>query len=81
MEVSSIQGEEVSKTFAKELRKEFQILKNKLKLYEQNLKRFENEDYLRRKARIEEICKIKANVKIRSKCDWYEYGEKSSKFF
>ena len=55
-----------SKIFAKELRKELRILKNKLKLYEKNLKCFENEDYLRSKVRIEEIREIKANVKIRS---------------
>ena len=71
-----------SKTLAKELREELQILQNKLKLYEHNLKCFENEDYLRCKVRLEEIYEIKANgVKIRNKCDWYEYGEKSSKFF
>ena len=58
------------------------ILENKLKLYEQNLKCFENEDYLRCKLRLEEIYKTKANgVKIRSICNWYENGEKSSKFF
>ena len=46
------------------------------------MKCFENEDYLRCKVRLEEIYEIKANgVKIRNKCDWYEYGEKSSKFF
>ena len=41
------------------------------------------EDYLRLfKLRLEEIFGIKANgVKIRSKCDWYKYGEKTSKFF
>ena len=71
-----------SKTLAKELGEELQILQNKLKLYEHNLKCFENEDYLRCKVRLEEIYEIKANgVKIRNKCDWYEYGEKSSKFF
>ena len=71
-----------SKTLAKELEEELQILQNKLKLYEHNLKCFENEDYLRCKVRLEEIYEIKANgVKIRNKCDWYEYGEKSSKFF
>ena len=59
-----------------------QILQIKLKLYEQNWKCFENEYYLRYKLRLEEIYEITANgVKIRSKCDWYEYGEKSSKFF
>ena len=36
-----------SKTLAKELRVELQILENKLKLYEQHLKCFENEDYLK----------------------------------
>ena len=46
------------------------------------MKYFEIEDYLTWKLRLEEIYEIKANgVKIRSKCDWYEYGEKSSKFF
>ena len=44
------------------------ILENKLKLYEQNLKYFENKVNLRYKLRHEEIYKIKANgVKIRSK--------------
>ena len=58
------------------------ILENKLKLYEQNLKGLENEDYLRCKLRIEEIYEIKANdAKIRGKCDCFEYGEKSSKLF
>ena len=34
------------------------------------------------KLRLEKIYEIKANgVKIRSKCDWYKYGEKTSKFF
>ena len=38
------------------------------------------EDYLRLfKLRLEEIYGIKVNgVKIRSKCDWYKYGEKTS---
>ena len=25
--------------------------------------------------------KISNNIKIRSKCDWYKFGEKSNKFF
>ena len=37
-----------SKILAKELREELRILENKLKLYEQNLKCFENDDYLRK---------------------------------
>ena len=43
------------KTLAKELREELRILENKSKLYEQNLKCFENEDYLRFKLRLEGI--------------------------
>ena len=50
-----------SKILAKELWQELRILENKLKLYEQNLKCFENEDYLRCKLRLEEIYKTKAN--------------------
>ena len=34
------------------------------------------------KTQLEQICKIKANgIEIRSKCEWYEHGEKSLKFF
>ena len=56
-----------SKTLAKELREELWVFENKLRLYGQNLKCFENEDYLRCKLRVEEIYKIKANgVKIRN---------------
>ena len=80
-EVKKFSGK-FSKILAKKLREEFRVLENKLKLHEQNLKCFENEDYLRCKLRLEEIYKTKANgVKIRSICNWYENGEKSSKFF
>ena len=34
------------------------------------------------KTQLKQIYKIKANgIKFRSKCEWYEHGEKSSKFF
>ena len=34
------------------------------------------------KTQLEQIYKIKTNgIKIRSKCEWYEHGRKSSKFF
>ena len=40
------------------------------------------EEYNDCKTQLEQICKIKANgIKIRSKCEWYEHREKSSKFF
>ena len=39
------------------------------------------EEYNDCKTQLEQIYKTKANgVKIRSKCGWYEHGEKSSKF-
>ena len=41
-----------------------------------------HEEYNDCKTQLEQIYKIKANgIKIRSKCEWYEHGEKSSKFF
>ena len=71
-----------SKTLVKVLREELQILESKLKLHEQILKCLENEDHLRYKLKLKEIYEIKANgIKVRNKCDWYEYGEKSSNFF
>ena len=40
------------------------------------------EEYNDCKTQLEQIYKIKANgIKIRSKCEWYEHGEKSSRFF
>ena len=40
------------------------------------------EDYNDCKTHLEQIYKIKTNgIKVRSKCEWYEHGEKSSKFF
>ena len=66
---------------AKELIGELQILENKLKLSEQNLKRFENKDYLRCKLRLEEIYEIKANdVKIRSNSIVASIEKRLSKF-
>ena len=41
-----------------------------------------HEEYNDCKSQLEQIHKIKANrIKVRSKCEWYDYGEKSSKFF
>ena len=40
------------------------------------------EEYNDCKTHLEQIYKIKANgIKIGSKCEWYEHGDKSSKFF
>ena len=54
-----------------------------MKYYESNIKNFiDNEDYILCKNRLEEIYDIKLQgAKIRSKSEWYEFGEKLSKFF
>ena len=52
----------------------------KLKNLESNLDN--HEEYNDCKIQLEHIYKIKVNgKKIRSKCEWYKYIEKSSKFF
>ena len=69
-----------SEAQAKKLRFERVLLDKKLKNLESNMNN--HEEYHDCKTQLEQIYKIKANgVKIRSKCEWYEYGEKSSKFF
>ena len=41
-----------------------------------------NSKYITCKSKLDQLYKGKANgIRIRSKCDWYEYGEKSTKFF
>ena len=39
-------------------------------------------EYIDCRNKLDKIYEQKINgIRIRSKCDWYEYGEKSSKFF
>ena len=41
-----------------------------------------NSEYIACKSNLDQLCEQKANcIRIRSKCDWYEYGEKYTKFF
>ena len=72
-----------SKQYAKEQRQERENLEQKLNFFEANCQNFEeNYDYLECKNKLNDIYEKKANgIKIRSKCNWYEFGEKSSKFF
>ena len=71
-----------SKEKAKRTRAKTFTLENKLKELEQNPDCIFDRNYLSYKNRREEIYEEKANgVKIRSKCEWYERGEKSSNFF
>ena len=69
-----------SKAQAKKLRLERILLEKKLKNLESNMNN--HEEYNDCKTQLEQTYKIKANgIKIRSKCEWYEHREKSSKFF
>ena len=58
------------------------FLENKLKKLENNTSYVENLEYIDCRNKLDKIYEQKINgIRIRSKCDWYEYGEKSSKFF
>ena len=72
-----------SKRCAKEQRRERENLEQTLNNFESKFQNFEeNSNYLECKNRLDEIYENIANgIKIRSKCNWYEYGKKSSKFF
>ena len=58
------------------------FLENKLKKLENSTNYIENLEYIDCKNKSDKTYEQKINgIRIRSKCDWYEYGEKSSKFF
>ena len=57
-------------------------LENKLKVFEANSVLQCDNEYLDCKERLDNLYQEQINgIRIRSRCDWYEYGEKSSKFF
>ena len=68
---------------AKKINNEMKTLENKMKTFEENLTNNEsNEEYLKCKRDLNYIYDQKIEgIKIRSKCNWYEDGEKSSKVF
>ena len=74
---------EFSKNKAKLKREKLSRLEVKLTELEQNLSNDETkEQYNAYRGEINEIYnEISNGIKIRSKCDWYEFGEKSNKFF
>ena len=66
----------------KKLRVETVTLENKSKDLEQNPDCIFDRNYLDYKSKLDQAYEEKANgVKIRSKYEWYEFEEKSSKFF
>ena len=72
-----------SKIKSKEKRENLARLEGKLKELEQNLTCDENlEQHGIYKNELNDIYNdISNGIKIRSKCDWYEFGKKSNKFF
>ena len=73
---------EFSKLQAQNTKKEKMFLENKLKKLENNTSYTENLEYIDCRNKLDEIYEQKINgIRIRSICDWYEYGEKSSKIF
>ena len=74
---------ELSKNKAKLKREKLSRLEVKLTELQQNLSNDEaKEQYNAYRGEINQIYdEISNNIKIRSKCDWYEFGKKSIKFF
>ena len=67
-----------SKQYAKDKRTRTLILEKKLEV---NPNFHLDDHYLECKNNLEQIYQVKANgIKTRSKCNWNEFGEKSSKF-
>ena len=56
--------------------------KKNLKSLECTANYLDNSEYISCKSKLDQFYEEKANgIRIRSKCDWYEYGEKPTKFF
>ena len=72
-----------SKALAKKSKKEHVLLLSKITKLEQGIDSEEKfDEYDKTKNEFEKIYdNISEGVKIRSKCSWYQYGEKSTKFF
>ena len=72
-----------SKNLVKKENKDRNFLEKELNRLEKNLTNFQtNQYYLECKQKLQNIYTKKANgIRIRSKCNWYENGEKSTKFF
>ena len=69
-----------SKELAKNTNKTIDDLETKLKHYEKHENYVDNIDYKVCKLQLDEIYEKKAKGIRRSKCNWYEHGEKSVKF-
>ena len=73
---------ESSKLQAQNTKKGKKILENKLKELKSNTNYFENSEYMDCRNWLDKIYQQNINsMRIRSKCNWHRYGERSSKFF
>ena len=72
-----------SKNLSKFLNAKGEILERELKDFEKSASSyFNNDDYLACKTKLDKIYNKKLEgLRIRSTCDWFEKGEKSTKFF
>ena len=71
-----------SKDIARNKKIERTYLENKLKTLESRPNFVNSPEYTETNEKLDKIYQEKANgIRIRSKCNWYEHGEKSSKFF
>ena len=71
-----------SKGIARNKKIERTYLENKLKTLENSPNFVNNPEYIETYEKLDKIYQEKTNgIRIRSKCNWYEHGEKSSKFF
>ena len=71
-----------SKGIARNKKIERTYLENKLKTLENSPSFVNNPEYIETNEKLDKIYQEKANgIRIRSKCNWYKHGEKSSKFF
>ena len=71
-----------SKGIARNKKSERTNLENKLKTLENSPNFVNNPEYIETYEKLDKIYQEKTNgIRIRSKCNWYEHGEKSSKFF
>ena len=71
-----------SKGIARNKKIERTYLENKLKTLENSPSFVNNPEYIETNEKLDKIYQEKANgIRIKSKCNWNEHGEKSSKFF
>ena len=71
-----------SKLLSKNMKTQTLLLEKKLKLLECTANYLDNSECISCKSKLDQFYEEKPNViRIRSKCDSYKYGEKSTKFF